>query len=179
MFLIDLHRYTNRKGLVGFFFAYLKTANYRVIFWYRLHLAVKNVPVFHYLSDLAYWNVAFRRGVEIPSGVEIGSGLYLIHSGSVVINSSAVIGKNFTVVSSLNIGNVIRGENKGSPVIGDNVYVGANVCILGGVKVGNNVLIGANSVITKDVEDFSVVVGSPARVIGKSGSGEYIVRPVL
>ena len=174
----DLKRYTQRKGVLGHLNAYFKTANYRVVFWFRLHLKLKGIPIIHIITDLIYWKVAFNRSVEIPSKVVIKEGLHLIHSGVVIINSGAVIGRNFTVVSSLNIGNITHGKNKGVPVIGDNVYVGTNVCILGNVKVGDNVLIGANSVVLHDLPDNSVAVGSPAKPVNFEGSGEYILNPV-
>ena len=49
--------------------------------------------------------------------------------------------------------------------VGNNVYIGANTMILGGVNIGNKVIIGCGSVVTKDIPDNSVAVGSPARVI--------------
>lgn len=49
--------------------------------------------------------------------------------------------------------------------IGHDCWIGANVCILGGIKVGNGVVIGAGAVVTKDIPDFAIVVGVPARVI--------------
>ncbi len=51
--------------------------------------------------------------------------------------------------------------------IGNDVWLGANVIVLPGVTIGNHVVIGAGSVVTKDLPDFSVAVGNPARVIKK------------
>lgn len=48
----------------------------------------------------------------------------------------------------------------------DNVFIGCNTTILGGVRIGPNAVVGAGSVVTKDVPENSVVVGNPARVIG-------------
>lgn len=54
----------------------------------------------------------------------------------------------------------------GKPVeIGDHVFLGWNVIVMGGVKIGSNVIIGANSVITKDIPDNCVYAGNPARYI--------------
>ncbi len=50
-------------------------------------------------------------------------------------------------------------------VIGDDVWIGARVIILSGVRVGNGVVIGAGSVVTHDVPDYAVVCGVPAKVI--------------
>ena len=49
--------------------------------------------------------------------------------------------------------------------IRDGSYIGINAVIVGNVKIGKHCVIGANSVVTKDVPDFCVAVGSPARVI--------------
>ena len=53
----------------------------------------------------------------------------------------------------------------GNIVIGDSVWIGTNVVISPGIKVGNNSIIGANSVVTKDVPDFAIVGGVPAKLI--------------
>ena len=58
-----------------------------------------------------------------------------------------------------------NGSFSKSPVIGDNVNIGSNVCIIGPISIGTNVIIGAGSVVTKDVPSNSVVVGNPARII--------------
>lgn len=49
--------------------------------------------------------------------------------------------------------------------IGNDVWIGTRVIIMGGVKVGNGVIIGAGAVVTKDVPDYSIVGGVPAKVI--------------
>ena len=58
--------------------------------------------------------------------------------------------------------------------MGDNVYIGVHTVILPGVKIGNNVIIGAGSVVTKDIPDNSVAAGTPARVI--KSSQEYLEK---
>ena len=51
--------------------------------------------------------------------------------------------------------------------MGDNVWIGGNVVVLPGVKIGDNCVIGAGSVVTKDIPDNSVAVGNPCKVIRK------------
>lgn len=48
------------------------------------------------------------------------------------------------------------------PVIGDNVFIGADVVIIGPIHIGDNVIVGANSVVTKDVPDNHYAIGAPA-----------------
>ena len=54
---------------------------------------------------------------------------------------------------------------KGPVRIGKNVWIGRNVCIMPGVSIGDGVTIGANAVVTKDIPEFSVAVGVPAKVV--------------
>jgi len=67
-----------------------------------------------------------------------------------------------------------RGSKKGTPIIGDNVYIGPGAKIIGNVNIGNDVAIGANAVVTKDLPPFAVAVGVPARVISLKGSEGYV-----
>lgn len=55
--------------------------------------------------------------------------------------------------------------SKGPVVIGDNVWLGNNVCVMPNVKIGDGAIIGANSVVTHDIPSYCVAVGSPARVV--------------
>ena len=50
-------------------------------------------------------------------------------------------------------------------MIGNNVSVGCNVCIIGGIRIGNNVTIGAGSVVVNDVPDNCIIAGNPAEII--------------
>ena len=58
--------------------------------------------------------------------------------------------------------------SKGAVVIGDNVWIGRNACIMPNVTIGKGVIIGANSVVTHDIPPYSIVAGVPARIISKS-----------
>jgi acetyltransferase-like isoleucine patch superfamily enzyme len=62
--------------------------------------------------------------------------------------------------------NGLRGPENGAPItIGEDCWFGGNVTICPGVTIGRGVTVGAGSVVTKDVEDFVVVAGNPARVV--------------
>jgi serine O-acetyltransferase len=94
---------------------------------------------------------------KIFKSTKIGGGLSCFHPFATVINAKS-IGRNFEFRNGLTIGNK-NNDNTLLPTIGDNVTVGANVCIIGKIKIGNNVVIGAGSVVVKDVPDNVVVAG--------------------
>ena len=84
----------------------------------------------------------------------------IAHPYATVINAER-IGENFSCIHCATLG--AKGE--GRPTIGDNVSLGANVTIIGPVHIGNNVIVGAGSIVVKDIPDNCVVAGNPAKVI--------------
>ncbi|RRB04223.1 serine O-acetyltransferase [Larkinella rosea] len=114
-------------------------------------------------------------GIEIPYKTKTGKGLIIYHGQALVVNDGSVIGENCTLRHSTTIGNKQLSDNTFSkcPVIGNNVDIGSNVCIIGPIRIGNSVTIGAGSVIVKDIPDYAVVVGNPARIIKFQGELVY------
>lgn len=106
-------------------------------------------------------------GIEIPYKLEIGKGLALHHGQSLVINDKTVIGENCRIRHNTTIGNKQNrdGSYSGCPIIGHNVDIGANVCIIGEITIGNNVKIGAGTVVVKSIPSNSVAVGNPAKIL--------------
>lgn len=84
------------------------------------------------------------------------------HKGSIFISDKVVLGENCIIYQGVTIGAKGRKE-KVYPVLGNNVIVYANACIIGKVVLGNNVVVGAGSVVTKSFPANSVIVGNPAR----------------
>lgn len=107
----------------------------------------------------------------------------------IVATDEVRIGDNFLCASKVFISDTSHGSYSGEdcstpfeapknrplvsrPVtIGDNVWLGDNVVVLAGVHIGSGCVIGANSVVTKDVDDNCIVAGVPAKVIKKYNSG--------
>lgn len=100
---------------------------------------------------------------DIPYTVRIEKDTIFAHSGlGVVIHGNAQIGRNCKIYQGVTIGG--RGK-RGTPIIGDNVFIGANSTIIGDVIVEDNAIIGANSLVIHNVEEGSTVGGNPARKI--------------
>ncbi|REC48967.1 serine acetyltransferase [Chryseobacterium pennipullorum] len=131
-----------------------------------------------------FWRIVLRHyqikyGFQIYPETQIGEGFYLGHWGSLVINPKTIIGKNCNIAQGVTIGQQNRGKNEGSPVIGDEVWIGTNAVIVGAVTIGNNVLVVPNSYVNFDVPSDSVVLGNPAKIIPASdATKEYINRKV-
>ncbi len=102
-----------------------------------------------------------RWGIEIHRTAQIDEGLYIGHYGGIMVSGSARIGRNLVIAQQTNIGMAGRGEKKGAPEIGDNVYIGAGAKVFGKIKIGDNVKIGPNVVVHKDIPDNAIVVLAP------------------
>ena len=88
------------------------------------------------------------------------------HPVGIVIARDVVVGKNCTIYQNVTIGKKKYGffEDKNT-VIGDNVIIFANACIIGNVNIGDNARIGAGAIVLEDVPANAVVAGNPAKVI--------------
>ena len=121
---------------------------------------------------LCYWyrgrknRLGARLGFVISAGC-FGENLRLEHIGSVIVNPKARIGQGCIIHGNCCIGSD-GGYPDESPVIGDNVDIGQNAQIIGGIKIADRVRIGAGAVVVKDVLEPGVtVVGVPAKIVRK------------
>jgi serine O-acetyltransferase len=108
-------------------------------------------------------------GVEIHPGAVIGQGVFIDHGMGVVIGETSVIGNNCLLYQGVTLGGTGKQEGKRHPTLQDNVVVGAGAKVLGAITVGSNTRIGAGSVVLRDVDAESTVVGVPGRVVHQSG----------
>jgi serine O-acetyltransferase len=113
-------------------------------------------------------------GICIPVGCNIGPGLYIGHFGGIFLDSRAQIGSNCNIAQGVTIGEGGRGELHGVPTLGDRVHVGANAVILGKIMIGDDAVIGPGAVVMNSVPPCGVAMGNPARVVGNSGSFEFV-----
>ncbi len=109
--------------------------------------------------------------------IEVGENFYANYNLTVLDVAKVRIGDNVQIAPNVSIytaGHPVHPESRNSGyeygidiTIGDNVWIGGNVCILPGVTIGKNAVIGAGSVVTKDIPDNVVAVGNPCKVIRK------------
>lgn len=116
---------------------------------------------------------------QIPYTTKIGEGLYIGHACGIIINPNAVIGKNVNIAQGVTIGQENRGKRKGTPTIGDKVWIGANAVVVGNIKIGDDVLIAPNSFVNFDVPAHSIVVGNPGKIIPRENATEGYVNKIV
>lgn len=118
--------------------------------------------------------------IQIPYDTQIGKGFYLAHFGRVIIHPKSVIGYNVNVSTGVVIGTQFRGKRKGSPNIGNYVWIGANAIIVGNITIGNNVLIAPGAYVNFDVPDGSIVIGNPGLIRrAPSATFSYINNTIM
>lgn len=163
----DLIRYYGKTDIITFFSAYIKNKTFRFQFAFRL---CHGKGIVKLIGCILYKLNRNRNVIQIPRKTQIGYGLYIGHNGPVVINPTTIIGNNCNLSQFTTIGS----NTNSAAVIGDNVYIGPNTCIVENVKIGNNVTIGAGSVVTKDIPNNATAAGNYAKVLNYNNPGRYI-----
>jgi len=114
----------------------------------------------------------------IGNGVGINSNVYInaCNASTITIGDNVRIGPNVVLRASDHVTKsrdlLIRqqGHTVGRIVIEDDVWLGANVTVVAGVAIKRGAVVGANAVVTRDVEPYTIVGGVPARPIGMRGA---------
>lgn len=124
-------------------------------------------------SDGAFVNPPFY--CDYGSHIEVGKNFFANYNCTILDVARVKIGDNCQMAPNAAIytaGHPIHPDTRNSGyeygievIIGDNVWIGGNAVICPGVHIGNNVVIGAGSVVTKDIPDNVIVAGNPCRII--------------
>lgn len=105
--------------------------------------------------------IMMTTGIELQCETRIGRRLLIEHFGGIIISGDTVIGDDVVIRQGVTIGLARQGQ-RGAPVIGNRVDIGAGAKILGAVVIGDDAVIGANAVVVKDVPAGLLAVGVPA-----------------
>lgn len=133
-------------------------------FFYRLKLGLV-AKVVSLLNFLLF-------GIEIAVCCPIGKGFFLPHTQGTVIGAWS-IGENATIFQGVTLGAKeldFSYQESSRPTVGDGVTIGSGAKVIGGLVLGSDSRVGANAVVLNDVAPGSLVVGVPAKVVGRSGA---------
>jgi len=138
---------------------------YRFRQWARSRI---NNPIVKVLTFVTSKMVESMTGISISGHAQFGPGLYIGHFGGIVIGPGVRVGPDCNLSQGVTIGINGRGESRGTPTIGDGVYIGPGAKVFGKIVVGDRVVVGANAVVNKSVEPDMIAVGVPARARPRS-----------
>ena len=118
----------------------------------------------------------YGRHITVGDGTYINMNCNFNDDGQIEIGSRVMFGAAVTIAT---VGHPVKPDMRGymytDPVkIGDNCWIGANVVICPGVTIGENSVIGAGSVVVKDIPANSVAVGNPCRVVREIGEKDSV-----
>lgn len=156
------------------------TPKFYIRVWHYLYrkccFAKRLFPLVFFKSVFRLWSS--MRGLEISTCKPIGGGLYLGHAYNITINGRSTIGRDCNIHKGVVIGQTNRGKYKGCPTIGNEVWIGINAAIVGGITIGDDVLIAPNSYVNCDVPPHSVVFGNPCIIKHRDWATEGYVNNI-
>lgn len=176
----DLFRYAGNAKARSFWRHFLFTPGYKYTVWMRTcgYLRVQRWSKWTLYPLVKYilLRCRYKYGIVIPEYTVIGPGLFINRFGGIYVNGDAIIGSNVNFTHGIMLGQQNRGPLRGSPIVGDRVFLASGAKVIGRIRIGNDAVVGANAVVTKDVPDMAVVGGIPAKVLSLKGSEGYINR---
>jgi serine O-acetyltransferase len=132
----------------------------QVLYRLKARMQARGIPI---LPRIAHKLTMMLSQITIGDPVIMHPGVYIIH-GQIVIDGIVEIGPGAVIGPWTSIG--LQAGNVHGPTIGNDVHIGSGAKILGPVRIGPHAKVGANSVVVKNVEAGTTVVGVPARTIG-------------
>jgi serine O-acetyltransferase len=163
----DLKRHLNPSKKISIILVLLFGHSFHLAFFFRLGVLLGCIPVLgSFFRLMIEYFIRIFFSSDISCRATIGPGVNLMHGHGIVIGSKVVIGSNCKIFDNTSFGNkYTESADLEQPVIGDNCVIGTGAKILGGISIGNNCIIGANSVVIKDLPSNSVAAGVPAQII--------------
>ena len=166
-----------QKILLALYYLFFRRLPYQPIPGYKLgnalrswcaHKLFKRCGKSIVIKSMAYFGTG--KNIEIGDYSQLGINCKV--EEDLVLGDYVLMGPDVIIYSSSHeykdpdVPVILQGGVERRPVvIGNDVWIGTRVIIMPGVHIGNHVIIGANSVVTHDIPDYSVAAGSPARVV--------------
>lgn len=140
-------------------------------FAHRLWTA-RDLPGSRFAARVVAQTARALTGIEIHPGARIGRRFFIDHGMGVVIGETAVVGDDVLVFHGVTLGGRGGAHGPGAqrhPTVGDRVVLGAGSSVIGAITIGDDSVVGANTVVTKDVPAGSVVTGVAGTARPRSG----------
>lgn len=142
----------------------LASLSFDAIIGYRIANSLSNLEIL-LLPELIMKYIKTKTGIDISPHAQIGAGFVIDHGIGVVIGETTIIGSNVKLYHGVTLGakKILNPEElkkiKRHPTIEDNVIICSNSSILGDVTIKRNSIIGASIIVSKDVEENSIIRG--------------------
>lgn len=164
-----------RIYLYKFFLKIPLLKNYRRILYSKL--GVKMGIQARISSDIKV--VGDYKNLILEKNAEINAGCFLLAKDKIILGQNSTLAYNVSILTSANPNGPHNKLSKVYPkvqapvIIGKNTWIGASAIILPGITIGNFCVVAAGSVVTKDVPDYTVVAGVPAKIIKKLNPKDF------
>lgn len=135
-----------------------------VFFKWSIKLYQRKIP---YLPGMLRSIIFLMSSCDLSFRAKIGKHFRLAHPTGIVIGSGVVMGDQVWINQHVTLGGNLgkKKDGRAYPIIGSRVRILAGSVVAGPITIGDNVLIGANSVVTRDVPSNTVVAGNPAKIV--------------
>jgi serine O-acetyltransferase len=166
-----VNRFFNKYIKIGLQYGTLAVVVYRIGHWAH----TRRNPLARLWWWAVYWVLAlpvgWASGVWINPRTPIGPG-FVIHNFANITIDAERIGESFTINQGVSLGPdwTLRGR----PRLGDNVFLGSGAKVLGDIDVGHNVVVAANALVVRPVNDNTLIAGVPGLVIARNIASDYI-----
>lgn len=156
-----------RYGGRNYIRIWLRDPRFRAIIILRLGQLLKKKKFIFKSFFLRYLKnkLSLKYGFDTTFNVQIGEGFKIVHLGGIVIHGNSVVGNNATIHNNVTLGQSLRGKENSFkvPQIGNNVFIGVGSVLVGDIILGDNVIIGAQTLVNRNFESNSTIIGIPGR----------------
>ncbi len=158
---IELFEGARKPDLSNILSLLVQYKEFRNVFYYRLFQGSSLIAALTHIARIVYRE---SPRLLLRKSCTIGPGLFIQHGWSTGINAD--IGNNCWINQRVTIG---FKDTTGRPTLGNNVRISVGATVLGNITIGDNVIVGANSLVIKNVPPNCVVGGVPAVIIKRDG----------